>query len=366
MRILLLLTICSVLVSCKKERKETDTVTENQVDSLETKNKGVQDSLIPGTHTLSNEDFGETIDLKGKVIPVKPVFRVSESQMIATDSILFVKNRKDNYWFMAFSLPDFNLMNTFGFNGKGPNEFIFPKLVQTSPHINLPYVYDKGKFFSVNPSLQLKEISNISMRGKAYDNKQIYVSNDSLLYYVQSVNNTKAIFKYQVLEDSIHNNQIYDLAFSDDYNNWAAYIGDFGVNFDKERMVYAYKYFKRIMFMDLHTNTRRILMFDTEKPASENARKMLSPDNTTHYWGISPQKNHVYFLYSGRTPVKVHNEKKAGKEYIYVEQYDWNGNPVNRFKLDHWGYFCVNEDETKIFLLSTDNPDPFIVYDLPR
>ena len=364
---LLLLFFCSILASCKKESKESDIVTENRIDSLETINKEVQAPLIPGKHKVSNEDFEETIELEGKVMPVKPVFRVSESQMIATDSILFLKNRKDNFWFMAFSLPDLKHKKTFGVNGKGPNEFIFPRLVPTSTQKKFPYVYDNGKFYSVKPSLKIERISpNLSMKAKAYDNKQISVFNDSLFYYVQTINNTKAIFKYQVLQDTSYSSQVFDLAFSDDYNSWAAYIGDFGVNYEKQRMVYAYKYFKRIMFMDLQNNTRRMLLFDKGKPKSGNARSMLSPENITYYWGISPRKNHVYFLYSGRTPIKVHNEKKAGNEYIFVEQYDWNGNLINRFKLDHWGYFCVNKDETKIFLLSTVSPDPFIVYDLPQ
>ena len=91
---LLLLFFCSILASCKKESKESDIVTENRIDSLETINKEVQAPLIPGKHKVSNEDFGETIELKGKAIPVKPVFRVSGSQMIATDSILFLKKQK--------------------------------------------------------------------------------------------------------------------------------------------------------------------------------------------------------------------------------------------------------------------------------
>ncbi len=368
MRTLLLsFMVIFILTSCKREKNETDKVQKSQTDSLETINKKAQTPLIPGKHKVSNEDFGETINLKGKVIPVKPVFRVSGSQMIATDSILFLKNRKDNFWFMAFSLPGLNHKKTFGTNGKGPNEFIFPRLVPASSQNNFPYIYDNGNLYSVKPSLKIKKISpDLSMKTKAYDNKQISVFNDSLFYYVQTISNTKAIFKYQVLQDTTYIKQIYDLAFTDDYNNWAAYIGDFGVNYEKQRLVYAYKYFKRIMFMDLQNNTRRTLLFDKKEPKSGNARDMLSPDNVTHYWGISPQKNHVYFLYSGRTPIDVHNEKKAGKGYIYAEQYDWNGNPVNRFKLDHWGYFCVNKDETKIFLLSTDNADPFIVYDLPE
>lgn len=72
--------------------------------------------------------------------------------------------------------------------------------------------------------------------------------------------------------------------------------------------------------------------------------------------GACAQDEYVYFLYSGHTPYDVVN--------IYVEQDDWNGNPVNKFKLNQWEFFTVNEPNKKIHLLSTNHDDPFFIYDL--
>lgn len=51
--------------------------------------------------------------------------------------------------------------------------------------------------------------------------------------------------------------------------------------------------------------------------------------------------------------------------YIYVEQYDWNGSPANKFKLDQWGYFTVNEANKKNIPYVNNHDDPFFTYNLP-
>ncbi len=92
---------------------------------------------------------------------------------------------------------------------------------------------------------------------------------------------------------------------------------------------------------------------------------MLGPDNVTHYWGMSAQEDYLHVLYSGRTPMEVGRELNNTPGYIYVEQFDWNGNPIRKFKLDHWGYFCVNEEENSIYLASTTDENPFFICKLP-
>ena len=114
----------------------------------------------------------------------------------------------------------------------------------------------------------------------------------------------------------------------------------------------------------MNTGKSRILTFKNKDVKAGDPIEMLSPSNITHYWGISAQKRYVYFLYSGRTPVDVHNELQKSSGYIYVEQYDWNGNPIHKYKLDRWGYFCIDEDEETIYLASTTDEQPFYSYTL--
>ena len=64
----------------------------------------------------------------------------------------------------------------------------------------------------------------------------------------------------------------------------------------------------------------------------------------------------------------MRERKEAGdnyRPYMVIEQYDWNGNPVKRYKLDQGGVFAVDEKAGKLYVASFYDDDPFYVYDLP-
>jgi len=79
---------------------------------------------------------------------------------------------------------------------------------------------------------------------------------------------------------------------------------------------------------------------------------------------MSAGKKHFWLLYSGRTPVAVYNDNQNKKKYIYVEKFDWNGNPIKKYKLDDWGYFCVDEKNQNLYLASTVSIYTLLKYDI--
>lgn len=58
-------------------------------------------------------------------------------------------------------------------------------------------------------------------------------------------------------------------------------------------------------------------------------------------------------------------ESSKGNIYIYLEQYDWNGNPIKKYRLDRWGYVYLDEQRNEIIMLSTWDDDPFWRYKFP-
>lgn len=46
-----------------------------------------------------------------------------------------------------------------------------------------------------------------------------------------------------------------------------------------------------------------------------------------------------------------------------MEQYDWGGNPVARYKLDHWGR--VVSDGKRLYQVCYMYDDPLFLYTLP-
>lgn len=125
-----------------------------------------------------------------------------------------------------------------------------------------------------------------SEKGSSYSDRQICVVSRNTFYYADNVSGGKAIIRIVYQGDSLHTEQIYNLAFS-----------------------------KNIL------------------------------------------------TYSGRTPLQVSRENGKSDGYIFVEQYDWGGNPVARYKLDHWGR--VISDGKRLYQVCYMYDDPLFLYTLP-
>jgi hypothetical protein len=249
----------------------------------------------------------------------------------------------------------------------GPEEFISPLIVKTLEDSILCYIYEKldDKVYKITRDHLYPEYY-LTLPKQKHDlgDKQIIFMDSKSAYYSATSGNTKKIFYFN--KDSLPQEKIVkDLAIPEFKGSWQSVIGDFGINMHYGRIVYAYKYFKRLKIIDEQTLKERNIIFDkVELKKGLNDVETLEPTNITHFWGMSPNDKYFWMLYSGRTPIDVQTDNRNNKKYIFVEKYDWNGNPLKRYKLDDWGYFCVDEERNTLYLASTASINSLIRYDL--
>ena len=367
------LTCGVVLTSCGGSGSKT---TDNKIEDNDTiivfNTESVKlEPLKEGTLRLKGkEPFEEVIDLEGEQIIVESlIFKPSEIEMVIKDNIMVMQSRSKDGVFALLSLPDLQYIKSFGIIGNGPDEFMFPHLCKnTEPNILATIVETtNGKIYDILPDGMLK-IKNINIpkvkSSSNYSREHPGLMTDTLLYF--AANSTTGISVFTIGgTDSIQINEIQNLALDPKRKGWANYIGDFAINKEQTRMVYAYKYFKLIRFFDLEHHTVRTINFERDEFDESTQYKIDGLDaNVTHYWGISANDKYVYMLYSGRTPMQVGNDNNKGNYYIHVEKYDWNGQPIAKYKLDRWGYFSVDEENNTLYLVSTNDDSSFFKYKL--
>jgi hypothetical protein len=206
----------------------------------------------------------------------------------------------------------------------------------------------------------------IPKHSKSLDDKQIVFIDNKSGYYTSTTTKGKMIYYYN--KDSLPREKaITDLAIPGIKGSWTTFIGDFGINKYYNRIAYAYKYYKRLRIIDITSLKERQIVFDAQKlKKGLDDIATLEPTNITHFWGMSPKDNYFCMLYSGRTPIKVRDDNQNNNKYIFVEKYDWNGNPVKRYKLDDWGYFCIDDKNNNIYLASTASIFSVLKYDIPE
>ena len=324
--------------------------------------------IVPGEVHLKNdaEAFGEELHLKGDTVLRDEIFKVGVSTMILKDSLLLVCCEDDRP-FRMYSLPDLELKGIFGNRGRGPMEFIWPGI--------WPYE-DSGYIAMVSDDFQdLGSLCKIRMDGvvepvrhrippqynefsytrgfAAADDDRIVFAHSSEIYLYDGSDTAAA--PGQTVR------KLADVRLGKYSAGSTMNIGSLGVNFQYERAVWAYKYAKRVLFCDFDGNVRTIDFRSEEEGEAEGAGM---DSNVSHYGDIYAGHRYVWIRYSGRTPVDVMQEWEKDVYYIYLEQFDWNGNPVRRYRLDNWGFISVDEDSGTLYFLSNVSEYPFFKYSL--
>ena len=351
--------------SCK------NTTTNTQQTNNKTRDKLIEQTELENeTVNLTDDDFGEIIELKGKPQKLDAIIQPKEIGMLIKNDLLIIANPLiGNNLIKIFSLVNFKLVKSVGVKGSGPGEFNSPYLVATDEKDKICYIYDypSGDLFYLKTDISLFKCNFKFPKGneRASSLKQIQVLSNRNMLYVSASAKGKKIFSFKP-DSVVPENELLDLALEKKYNNWAAYIGSFGVNKNKDRMVFAYKYFREIKFLNLNATKEKKLIFDYKKNKSGNAVTMLAPTNISYYWTMSQTNEHIYFSYNGITPVDWVRRAKKGIEFSTIEEYSWDGEPMRRFKLDHAGYFCVDEKRNKLYLIATNAEEAFYIYDLPK
>ncbi|WP_416277219.1 BF3164 family lipoprotein [Parabacteroides bouchesdurhonensis] len=329
--------------------------------------------LDTGVFFLKNKDiFREIIELKGEhFIPADTfIFVPKECKMVVRKNRMIMKifdYSKGAQPYLIFKYPEMEFIEKKGIMGNGPDEFLYADIIPTYDESIFCYLFEltNEKMYILDMQGNITPYPykfNSSINYGISQKRDIHnIGKDDFIYVDQSKTG-KSIFRSHIENDSIHTEEIISLQLNPKRKSPFTYIGYFDINQEKNRMVYAYQYFKILKFMDMEGKTLRTLNFQQEE-FDTNSLKIVNglDQNVTHYWGICGTKDFVYCVYFGSKPANIRKEK----DDIYIEQYDWNGNPIRKYKLDtSWGYIYIDEEQNELLMVSIQDDDPFFRYKL--
>lgn len=392
---LLIIGMLPLLSACKPQKEKSQALATDTLSAIKAEPLFVEPPLEGGDVTICEADFGPLVELEGRNQPFDeegPIFKISEPEVLVTNQGFLFQNRPAltrtvllredgtmdvkvnsagekslSSFFHWYRLPDFKHIVSMGVMGGGPDEFMYPHLVQSCRKGAGPYLCETttGKLYATDTTGILKPVPvDLNEKNDAFVSMQFVVAAPDSIYSVENVRGGKAIFRTLLRGDSVTKEQVYNLSFSKKHRGWAAYIGDFAMSPSGNRIVYAYKYFRKLVVMDKEAQVVRTISFEAEGVDAKDNVKTLGPDNVTYYWGISATERHFFLVYSGRTPLKVVQECAKSDGYIFVEQYDWAGNPVARYRLNHWGKAFA--DGITFYQLCSSYDDPLFLYTIPE
>ena len=278
--------------------------------------------LVPGEVRLKDDVFGEEIALKGDTVKRDEIFQVGVSTMIVKDSLMLVCCRDDRP-FRMYSLPGLELRGVSGNRGRGPMEFISPDIWPYGAPGYMALVMDESR-----------------------DYRKMYkVRTDGTL---------------EQLNHRIPGQYLADFS----YTRGVAAEDDGHIAFAYRSAIYLYDGSDTAAAPEQTVRKLADVRLGKYSAGSTMTEGVGMDSNVTHYWKLYAGHRYVWLLYSGRTPVDVVREQNKDIYYIYVEQFDWNGNPVRRYRLDNWGFISVDEDSGTLYFLSNVSEYPFFKYSL--
>lgn len=326
--------------------------------------------------TKDTVSFPKEIAIKGKPIsfniPSKPVKH--EIGIIFHNGFIVYKNTDE-----PLRVLDVNKKKVFaelGTWGEYPAPYFNPYICIPGNDSILCYIEDEGKIDRVNMEGKIEKTAERSYSWEhefggnlvGIINNFVDLGNKEWLFAGKSKNGqsiyiTKNSGKKAVTEE------VLPLDIEANRKDWQIYMGYFAARKDRKKAVYAYSYYHTIQFIDLDKKTmHRVNLggkgFDYKTLYEADHHDL----NAAYYRWCCPGEKYVYFLQqNGRLGNQMKKDNAKGNTYVYIEQFDWEGNPIQKIKLDKFGYFfCVDEKNSKLYLVEKRNTgSPFYEYDIP-
>ena len=360
-----------IALSCNSGKKQTDPQSTAQ-ESTQVEQPELP-PLEAGVVEYKDESmFGDIIELEGRqFVPDSFIFRPSNAKMVVKGKYLVMRvdvYSQDLHPFIIFDYPAMTYVTEVGKYGNGPDEFIFGDIIPTTDPNCLCYLMEitRDKLYKLTRKGEIVPYPYSFKSSTSKENFKEYIHNigkDDFIYTDKSKSG-RSIFRSYPEGDSIVCKELYDLNVDKKIKDPFLYAGDLAINGRKNRMVYAYKQYKKLKFMTIDASIVKELNYKTSKLDEQTLHTALGLDNSiTHYCGITGGENFVYCVHSGRIP----SDMDADWDYIYIEQYDWNGNPIKKYKLkDFFGKIYVDEERRTILGINPNHDDPFIEFKLPE
>ncbi len=287
-------------------------------------------------HTLSEDDFKNDVQLYDEKELVKEILNVRN--FFIQDSFMVINNSREDSVFMVFDLNTFECIKSWGLRGEGPAEYgTFTHLLNI-PQKNIMQMTDfsRNRIETYNiPEFKLKEKQNIELQApteKRQIPQNIVTPDGNIYFYDNLFANQLSINKWEIGESQPVTINRFEY-FKDVNETPLFYTGSLAINSDEDKLVYAYRYKRRFDIMDLEGNLIKAVRVTPPRKAS---RKHVDEVHlsTIHYNGVRASNDSFFLLYIGHLPEYI--EENDFLVTCYIEQYDWDGNPVKRYELNRY------------------------------
>ena len=322
--------------------------------------------------THSEKEFGDVIQLNTKRKFTRELLSIDD--LMVKDSLVVICNSRDDSIFMAFDLKGkdtLNCVKTWGRKGKGPGEYgLFTHLIDLPQNEFYVADYSRNNLRKYSlPEFKLRREKKIVTNRDEPQFREIpqkIVSPDgSIFFYDKFMMHELYITRWKNGQTP---EEIFGFpSFKKQYSKETSttYFGCLAVNSKMNRIVYAFHHFRRFYIMDFDGNIIKKVQITpgAPSPVFKDDRNLDAGSSTLCFMNARATDRSIFLYYVGHTYNEI--KKKDWQVSTYIEEYDWEGNPINRYKLDRFisNFDIVSGKKGSRFFLGIDqaHEDPVLV-----
>lgn len=301
-----------------------------------------------------DESFLDTIELIGSHPDIKGLTFVDD--FIVKNNKVIVKNVRDDSIFMIYELPDFHLFASFGDKGRGPKELLMPNFVRNNGNMDIIYDFGKNQFFKIDfekgqfqPYWRSKRLSE--------NPQEMILYNDTCLV-IDDVNRIECRIVKYVQDSSI---VIYDFPDLQHIKDPQGYRGFMEINPITGEIVYVNQYLRRFDIISLSGQVKSLNIYENTEGPIIKGSKLDYLNSITYYFGVMASPKSIYLYYVGKTGNEIAQNYKIP---TYIEEYDWEGNPIRKYRLDRF-FKSLRYTEGYFVGVDPNLESPFVLYKIP-
>jgi TolB-like 6-blade propeller-like len=319
---------------------------------------------------LLYDGFPFRATLKGEKVGPKNYFMRPERCMFSNKNILVFDGKGELV--IHLMNEDFELLDSFGKMGNGPNEFKESPLVWSHDFMSIDgfYTYNYGenkvckRAVSSKGKIDRDSLSCFYLPKQCYNVQKVFVLGKDKMVGNGGMSEGKLYFFNPLIRDSVKVTDFYPKLNQDIDEEFKRYnfMGYMASNAVKEKIVFVNNYFNQIELYSLDGELIREIRQNNnlDDDVANGGRKNF------YYYAVEMTDKYIYALYLGEENRNI-VKSALGILKSKIHIFDLDGNPIAEIKLDRLvDDFFLNETKNSIYCLSGEDEERvFVKYILP-
>ena len=296
--------------------------------------------------------FPKTDYLSGNIIFKNDINLLNTMEIRLINNLIVFEQHKGSPRFIVYDKNTHIFQGSYGYIGKGPHEFLAPGQQLTSINKkSMAWIIDFYKndlsLLDISKSINTKNntiIKSLNFPNKLRNLKQSVITKDSLL--ISGISDVSLFGRFVSYNLTSNNFNFFgELPKKNRDSRLKEKLYGFisSISPDQSKFVVAMHYFNRLEIYDSKAKLTKVIGESLNKTNKISDRDISNGKLIDQYSGIYSTNSYIFAL-----KLDVLEEAEAKDKEIYVEVFDWDGNPVHKFILSDYAQGVAYDEDDKI------------------